>query len=198
VCVSALWCATQNDSSNVTNIAESGLHDNNLLPLQIVFCFCYAFIFLLGTVGNIVTLTVILKTRYLHTKTNFYLCSLAVSDLLILLFGLPSEVAYLIRSDQFFGGTWLCILRGLISEGATNASVLTVAAFTLERWVAICKPFGPNQGSCGRVAGHITLIWLVALGGAVPLAYQFGVTFYVDPCTCEVSGSKNDTLIKTN
>lgn len=190
-CSAPDWCYFNNE----TSIDEAGVYP---LPLLVIFCFSYAFIFLLGTVGNIVTLTVILKTRYLHNKTNFYLCSLAVSDLLILIFGLPSEVAYLVKNDRFYGGDWLCILRGLLSETATNASVLTVATFTLERWVAICKPFGTNQGSCGRVAGHITLIWLVAVGGAIPLAYQFGVTSYEDPCTCQVSTNIHSITGKAN
>lgn len=35
----------------------------------------------------------------------------------------------------------ICILQGLLSETSTNATVLTIASFTIERYIAICHPF---------------------------------------------------------
>lgn len=35
----------------------------------------------------------------------------------------------------------LCILQGLLSETSTNATVLTITSFTIERYIAICHPF---------------------------------------------------------
>lgn len=34
-----------------------------------------------------------------------------------------------------------CIITGLLSETATNATVLTITSFTVERYIAICHPF---------------------------------------------------------
>lgn len=44
-------------------------------------------IFLTGVVGNACVCVVIVKHPGLHTATNYYLFSLAVSDLLLLMFG---------------------------------------------------------------------------------------------------------------
>lgn len=44
-------------------------------------------IFLTGVVGNACVCVVIVKHPVLHTATNYYLFSLAVSDLLLLMFG---------------------------------------------------------------------------------------------------------------
>ena len=47
----------------------------------------YGLIFISGTVGNICTCIVIVRNSYMQTATNYYLFSLAISDLFILLLG---------------------------------------------------------------------------------------------------------------
>lgn len=54
-----------------------------ILPISIVL----VVIFLTGVVGNVCVCVVIVRHPGLHTATNYYLFSLAVSDLLLLLFG---------------------------------------------------------------------------------------------------------------
>ena len=47
----------------------------------------YAVIFLVGVLGNICTILVIIKNKFMHTSTNAYLANLAISDLLTHLVG---------------------------------------------------------------------------------------------------------------
>lgn len=54
-----------------------------VIPLTIV----YSIIFLTGVLGNIITCIVISRNKSMHTATNYYLFSLAVSDLLLLFSG---------------------------------------------------------------------------------------------------------------
>lgn len=54
-----------------------------LVPLTLV----YVLIFILGVVGNVATILVICKFRYMQTLTNLYLCNLAITDLLTLTAG---------------------------------------------------------------------------------------------------------------
>lgn len=49
--------------------------------------FTYCLLFLTGVTGNISTCIVIARNSYMHTVTNYYLFSLAVSDVLTLIFG---------------------------------------------------------------------------------------------------------------
>jgi len=51
----------------------------------------YSIIFVTGVVGNVCTAVVICRNRYMHTATNYYLCNLVLSDLLVLALGLPVE-----------------------------------------------------------------------------------------------------------
>ncbi|KAK9505226.1 hypothetical protein O3M35_009323 [Rhynocoris fuscipes] len=59
-----------------------------VIPLTIL----YSIIFVTGIVGNVSTCVVIARNRHMHTATNYYLFSLAVSDLLLLITGLPQEM----------------------------------------------------------------------------------------------------------
>jgi len=47
----------------------------------------YCVIFLTGIAGNVCTCVVIVRNKRMHTATNYYLFSLAVSDLLTLILG---------------------------------------------------------------------------------------------------------------
>ncbi|KAI8752854.1 neuromedin-u receptor [Biomphalaria glabrata] len=53
----------------------------------VALTFVYSIIFLSGMVGNICTCLVIARSHSMQTTTNYYLFSLAVSDLLLIFFG---------------------------------------------------------------------------------------------------------------
>jgi hypothetical protein len=59
------------------------------LPMDVVvpITIVYILIFVSGVVGNIAVCVVIVRNPSMHTATNCYLFSLAVSDLTVLLFG---------------------------------------------------------------------------------------------------------------
>jgi neuromedin U receptor 1 len=59
------------------------------LPLHVVvpITALYSLISLTGIVGNVVVCMVIAKHPNMHTATNYYLFSLAVADVTILVFG---------------------------------------------------------------------------------------------------------------
>lgn len=143
-----------------------------VIPMTII----YAAIFLTGIIGNVSTCIVIARNKSMHTATNYYLFSLAVSDLLLLVSGLPAEMYLVWCKYPYIFGEGFCVLRGLASETSTNASVLTIAAFTVERYVAICHPFlSQTLSNLSRAIKLILVIWLVALLFALPQALQFGV-----------------------
>ena len=50
---------------------------------------CQSPVFLVGLVGNLVVVVTVRGTKSLHTTTNCYLVSLAVADLITLVFSVP-------------------------------------------------------------------------------------------------------------
>lgn len=88
---SNLSVAVVSNMSNILDVDEYiaqllGSRYNNSPSLGILTS-VYCLIFLTGIVGNGCTCIVIAKNKYMQTATNYYLFSLAVSDLLTLILG---------------------------------------------------------------------------------------------------------------
>ncbi|XP_076353231.1 pyrokinin-1 receptor-like [Tachypleus tridentatus] len=160
------------DNESVMNFGPKRDPLSTVIPMTLI----YTVILLSGVVGNICTCVVIARNNYMHTATNYYLFSLAVSDLLLLLLGLPQEMYQLWQRYPYVFGEYFCIVRGLTSETSTNASILTITAFTVERYLAICHPLRAHTMSkLSRAIMVIVVIWLVSALCAVPLGIQFGI-----------------------
>ncbi|XP_058060071.1 pyrokinin-1 receptor-like [Anopheles bellator] len=112
----------------------------------------------------------------MHTATNYYLFNLAVSDFLLLVFGMPQELYATWNPLSYPFNQIACIITGLLAETAANATVLTITTFTVERYIAICHPFRSHTMSkLSRAVRFVIVIWLVAFGLATPQALQFGI-----------------------
>lgn len=172
---------TINDSVTTSGDSQSTNNDESVLyPLEVVvpITVVYVVIFLTGVVGNVSTCVVIVRNRYMHTATNYYLFSLAVSDMLLLISGLPPEMYRIWSPGTYVFGEAFCVLQGFAAETSANATVLTITAFTVERYVAICHPFfSHTMSKLSRVIKFIIAIWILALCLAAPQAMIFGVQY---------------------
>jgi len=130
-----------NDSVASTNVTSTWEPRRDPLYIVVPITVIHVVILLTGLVGNVSTCVVIARNKHMHTATNYYLVSLAVSDLLLLVSGLPQEMYYNWSRYPYMFGETFCILQGFAAETSANATVLTITAFTVERYVAICHPF---------------------------------------------------------
>lgn len=69
-----------NNNNNKFDVANSEF-------ILILLTVIYVIIFITGVLGNVVTCIVIARNKGMHTAVNYYLFSLAVSDLLLLISG---------------------------------------------------------------------------------------------------------------
>ena len=106
-------------------------------------------------------------TKSLHTTTNCYLVSLALADLITLVSSVPQEVgggrrvvilsqklshqvlSYHILGDLWVWGSLGCSLMVFCQFLAMNSSALSLTAFTIERYIAICHPMKAQVGQEG-------------------------------------------------
>lgn len=79
---------------NATEVEDVWKYLQNTLGLQqlplevaIPFTVLYVLIFVSGLLGNIAVCVVIIKHPSMHTATNYYLFNLAISDVMMLVFG---------------------------------------------------------------------------------------------------------------
>lgn len=80
-----------------------------------VFFITYMVIFLMALAGNSLVIYIIVKKRALQTATDIFICSLAVSDLLITFFCIPFTLLQNI-SSEWFGGEFKSILSPISVE----------------------------------------------------------------------------------
>jgi neuromedin U receptor 1 len=73
-------------------------------------------------------------------------------------------------------------LRTFVFEATTIASVLTILAFTIERWLHICYPLFAQKlsSSFSRAFKIIVSIWILSVVLAMPFAVFTGVEYLLD------------------
>lgn len=141
----------------------------------------YGVILFTGIVGNLMACAVIVTSKSMHTPANCYLFNLAISDLLLLLSGLPHELYLFTHHTTYLCTPTFCVIRTLISESCTNCTILTLCAFALKRYLIVCRPlWSYTMSSNSRTIKIILGIWLAAIA--------FSVFAVVRPEILEVGG----------
>lgn len=179
------------DDLNICPSIFSDALPNPFLIERVLFVI-YTIIFFIGLVGNIMTIIIIKYNTHLRTPTNFYLLNLAVSDLMILMCNLPLELIE-IHYREWPLPIIFCKLRNILAEFFTCSSILTILAFTCERYFAIVHPIHFHQLSHFRRAQcMILIIWFISLIFSVP----FGLLYEIDSYPAgSISKIQNTTIL---
>lgn len=161
--------------------------------------FIYSCIFFIGLLGNVMTIIIMKSNLHLRTPTNTYLLNLAVSDLMILLCNLPIEILE-IYHRQWPLSVIFCKLRNIFAEFFTCSSILTIVAFTCERYFTIVHPVHLHRLSHFRRAHNIiAIIWCISLSFSlfVGLSYEIRqeTISSVPECKACVSKKSFETIL---
>lgn len=152
-------------------------------PLKVFLTILYSLILVTGIVGNSVTIRVtqILKRNgYLQKNVTDHMVSLACSDLLVLLIGMPVELYSAIWFPfSSASGNAPCKIYNFLFEACSYATILNVATLSFERYVAICHPFKFKSLGGKRTSGLITFAWLVSVLVALPLLVATGTQGHI-------------------
>ncbi|KAM6968899.1 growth hormone secretagogue receptor a [Tautogolabrus adspersus] len=173
-------CISQNcswETLNATRDTDLGQPPLNYytIPLLTAITIACTLLFLVGVAGNVMTILVVSKYRDMRTTTNLYLCSMAVSDLLIFLC-MPLDLYRMWRYRPWRFGDALCKLFQFVSESCTYSTILSITALSVERYLAICFPLRAKAVvTKRRVRGLILLLWTVSLLSAGPVFVMVGV-----------------------
>lgn len=145
-------------------------------PVFLPVCITYLTIFMVGVLGNSLTCTVILRHRVMQTPTNYYLLSLAVSDLLVLLMGMPLELYDMWQNYPFLLGEGGCYFKIFLFETVCFASILNVTALSVERYVAVVHPLKvKHMTTRAHVKRVICTLWVLSMLCAVPNTSLHGI-----------------------
>lgn len=175
-----MWNVSSEDVADLCR-SRSSYVERHLGPRRsphfLPICISYLVIFCVGLLGNALTCTVIMRHRSMRTPTNFYLLSLAISDLLVLLLGLPLELYELWSNYPFLLGTGGCYFKTCLFETVCFASVLNVTAVSAERYLAVVHPLRVKHVMTrGHVRRVIVMLWIVSFLCALPNTSLHGIT----------------------
>nr|XP_046223399.1 thyrotropin receptor-like [Oncorhynchus gorbuscha] len=144
---------------------------------------------LLAVLANLLFLFILLTSHYKLTITRFLLCNLAMADLFMGVYLLLIASVDLYTRSQYhhYAIDWQtgagCQLAGVLTVFASELSVYTLTAITLQRWHAIT--FSMRPGRKVRLRHIVVLMlagWLLCLVLAVlPLA---GISSYQRVSIC--------------
>ncbi|XP_045517386.1 dopamine receptor 2-like [Pieris brassicae] len=122
----------------------------------------FLLLFSLTTVfGNMLVILAVIRERYLHTSTNYFVTSLAVADCLVGLVVMPFSALYeVLEHTWFFGMDWCDVWRSLDVLFST-ASILNLCVISLDRYWAITDPITYPMRMSGRKAAFlIAAVWV--------------------------------------
>ncbi|XP_021358028.1 thyrotropin-releasing hormone receptor-like [Mizuhopecten yessoensis] len=106
----------------------------------------------------------------MHTPTNCYLLSLSVADCLVLLSAtLPAVPEPFFQVNEWPWGQAMCSILIFLQYLGVDASALSMTAFTVERYIAICHPMKAQRMCTVKRAMKITAgIWIFTLMYTAP------------------------------
>ncbi|KAK5886751.1 hypothetical protein CesoFtcFv8_017755 [Champsocephalus esox] len=169
------------ETINATRTTELPPLNYYSIPLLTGITIACTLLFLVGVTGNVMTMLVVSMYRDMRTTTNLYLCSMALSDLLIFLC-MPLDLYRMWRYRPWRFGAALCKLFQFVSESCTYSTILSITALSVERYLAICFPLRAKAlVTKRRVRALIFLLWTVSVMSAGPVFVMVGVERDMSP-----------------
>ncbi|KAF7705609.1 hypothetical protein HF521_020895 [Silurus meridionalis] len=124
----------------------------------------FALIFVLGTVGNCLVLAVLLRNGQMNSKTtNMFILNLGLADLCFILFCVPLQ-ATIYAMDEWVFGAFVCKMVHFLIYLTMYASVFTLTAVSLDRYLAICYPLHARElRTPHNTLASIGVVWTLSL-----------------------------------
>uniref|UniRef100_A0A3Q1EEX9 Neuropeptide FF receptor 2 n=1 Tax=Acanthochromis polyacanthus TaxID=80966 RepID=A0A3Q1EEX9_9TELE len=154
-----------------------------------VFTVAYLLIFLVCMVGNGVVCFIVLRSKNMRTVTNLFILNLAISDLLVGIFCMPTTLVDNIITGWPFGNV-VCKLSGMVQGISVSASVFTLVAIAVDRFRCIVYPF-KQKLTIATSKLVIVIIWVLAVSIMCPSGIMLQVT--TEQRVRIVVGGNNDT-----
>ncbi|XP_055353018.1 thyrotropin-releasing hormone receptor-like [Paramacrobiotus metropolitanus] len=156
------WAAAAQADATATAFPE--LEPKMFSPeYQVAATLLHTLIFLFGMLGNLLVIAVVMRRKFLQTPVNYYLVSLAIADVLVLLASIPDSVASYFRpANVWVLGQIGCQTLIFLQYLGINASSASMLAFSVERYYAVCRPrpLLDYQVSQAKIRRVILALWI--------------------------------------
>ncbi|KAL7868272.1 hypothetical protein SRHO_G00096560 [Serrasalmus rhombeus] len=143
-------------------VIDSGLLESDQSTRVLTGCFL-SLLILSTLLGNTLVCAAVTKFRHLRSKvTNFFVISLAVSDLLVAILVMPWKAVTEIAGFWPFGS--FCDIWVAFDIMCSTASILNLCVISVDRYWAISSPFRYERKMTPRVAFvMISVAWTLSV-----------------------------------
>ncbi|NWI64667.1 NK1R protein, partial [Todus mexicanus] len=139
-------------------------------PWQVaLWAVAYALIVVVSVVGNVVVMWIILAHKRMRTVTNYFLVNLAFAEASMAAFNTVVNFTYAIHNEWYYGLLY-CKFHNFFPIAAVFASIYSMTAIALDRYMAIIHPLQPRLSATATKV-VIGIIWLLAFLLAFPQGY---------------------------
>uniref|UniRef100_A0A672QRL5 5-hydroxytryptamine (serotonin) receptor 2C, G protein-coupled-like 2 n=1 Tax=Sinocyclocheilus grahami TaxID=75366 RepID=A0A672QRL5_SINGR len=126
--------------------------------------FILAFIFF-TVAGNILVIMAVSIERKLHNATNYFLCSLAVADMLVGFLVMPASLISILYNHIWPLPELLCPLWIFLDVLFSTASIMHLCAISLDRYIGIRNPIKYSRSnSLHKTMIKIISVWTISVG----------------------------------
>ncbi|XP_069668988.1 uncharacterized protein [Periplaneta americana] len=148
--------------SNSTNSTVSDMAPN--IPYMV----CEVLVAVFAVVGNALVILVFYRERRLRRRTNYYIVSLAIADLLVGMLGIPFAI---LASMGLPRNLYACLFTVSLLVVLCTISIFCLVAVSVDRYWAILHPMGYSRNVRTKTAiGIICVCWVSGtLVGFLPL-----------------------------
>jgi len=171
--------AYNNSSTELGNGGENA-DTTSLVFVLITF---YILVALLAMASNIIILVTVIFRYVSRNTVNIFLCSLAASDLTMVILSMLDFATFLIGSWVF--SEEVCKFQSYVLEISFTASTLTLVAVSVERYLLICRPYTKRR-SHRSIYKILIGVWVVAAIICAPLLHGYAVTSEINIKTGDV------------
>lgn len=196
--------SSTNDPQHNTDGLVSGLLGKSRTSAVVAETLTLGVLWLLSLLGNVLVCLVIHRSRRIQSTTNFFVVSLAMSDLCLSVICLPFVTARVI-AGSWLTGQFLCKVIRFVQFAAPAAAIFVLVSICIDRFYTIIYPlsFKVTRSTAKRM---IACCWVAAASLSSFCFYFFqvlqptssqasAVTFSSSPLT--TSGSTFDPNAET-
>uniref|UniRef100_A0A3Q2EKW2 Substance-P receptor n=1 Tax=Cyprinodon variegatus TaxID=28743 RepID=A0A3Q2EKW2_CYPVA len=158
----------------------------------ILWAIAYSCIVVVSVVGNVTVIWIIMAHKRMRTVTNYFLLNLAFAEASMSAFNTVVNFAYAVHNEWYFGLVY-CRFHNFFPIAAVFASIYSMTAIALDRYMAIIHPLQQRMSST-ETKVVVAVIWVLALLLAFP-QYYYSTTYQMpDRVVCYIAWPENTTF----
>ena len=178
---------SENLNTTINGTQPSSCYWNHTAE-KVGYTFAYCLIFLGSLAGNTVIGIIVHKTKTMRKPINFFIVNMAMSDLLFVIFFIPSQIQMIYIDSWLISGPLgqaLCKLVLFFRETSFVVSIQSLVLIAVDRFGAVVYPLRSPLINSKLCPFFILATWIVAMAVSSPYLMTSKLVEYLGEHGCE-------------